>query len=879
MTSKSIAFVVAVLAVVAAGTGGVDAAVRYVALDGSGANGLSWAGAYRTIQDAVDDPGIGAGDEIWVKQGTYVLSAAVRVEKAVKIYGGYSGSGSTRDWETYQTILDCANDAKRGFDLFASGRVDGFTITRGHSWGIPPNHGGGVWIEDCSPTVANCTFYRNYSEENGGAVGTLWAHGATITNCAFIENTADYYGGAIYTYDSDLTITGCVFTDNAALATEEDVDPNAPIPGGGAIFNEEGQPTISDCALAQNSGYYGSGISNCFADAVVEGCTILDGDELTVAGGGMCNYGGSPTIVSCLFKGNNVTWTGGAVFDTSTGIYINCIVYDNSSDSRGGGIYINRSTDDATSSPEFTNCTIYGNDAVKGGGVYNDNAVVTMTNCIIWGNTAFTDIDGPGLFDSKSVWIGAGTAATYCDIQGTSTWPGIGNRRVDPQFADPGSGDFSLPFGSPCIDVGTNAVASLPPQDFIGNPRVRDGDEDGTATVDMGALEFRGRAISDYLHAARIFQTAYYDDPNDATTENVFLLELETSDEVDHVEFDTPGGYSYTIPDDALTSNGGVETYHQVVGGTHLWGYRAVTGLSNPMAHYGNGTYEVTLYYVGEDPHETELWYGIPGTSSFLAAPSQKPNVTAPSYGGPAASPTTLTWDACTDATANHISVTLIDGSDEVLLTDVFDADQTSSSEYTLDEGSYAAEVAFENSYEVTNGHGIPFEYGKVVLIGHEFEVVFNTVYRFWSGSLSRHFYTVSGTERDFVIDTYPATWTYEGPAFHAYATDYVDELAPVYRFWSSTLSSHFYTIDEDEKNAVIATWPTEVWAYEGVAFYAFPPDSTIPADAKPVYRFWNTHTSTHFYTISEADRAYVLATYPHLADEGIAFYAYECQP
>ena len=45
-------------------------------------------------------------------------------------------------------------------------------------------------------------------------------------------------------------------------------------------------------------------------------------------------------------------------------------------------------------------------------------------------------------------------------------------------------------------------------------------------------------------------------------------------------------------------------------------------------------------------------------------------------------------------------------------------------------------------------------------------------------------------------------------------------ERSPVYRFWSGT--SHFYTISEADKAYVIATWP-DIWTYEGAAFYAFP--------------------------------------------------------
>ncbi|MEP7330116.1 MAG: Ig-like domain repeat protein, partial [Betaproteobacteria bacterium] len=89
---------------------------------------------------------------------------------------------------------------------------------------------------------------------------------------------------------------------------------------------------------------------------------------------------------------------------------------------------------------------------------------------------------------------------------------------------------------------------------------------------------------------------------------------------------------------------------------------------------------------------------------------------------------------------------------------------------------------------------------------------------------------------------------------------------SPLYRFNTGTY--HFYTISEAEKAYVIATFPQ--WKYEGIGYYAFP---TQVANTLPVYRF-NTGT-THFYTISEAEKSYVLATFPTWILEGKAFFTY----
>ncbi len=100
-------------------------------------------------------------------------------------------------------------------------------------------------------------------------------------------------------------------------------------------------------------------------------------------------------------------------------------------------------------------------------------------------------------------------------------------------------------------------------------------------------------------------------------------------------------------------------------------------------------------------------------------------------------------------------------------------------------------------------------------------------VYHFTSETLTPHFYTISKEERDRLIDEHPDVWTYEGVAFHAYPEEGHPEGAiPVYRFWSSLLSTHFYTIDENEKNTYIKDYP-DLCTYQGIAWYADKPGGT----------------------------------------------------
>ena len=77
------------------------------------------------------------------------------------------------------------------------------------------------------------------------------------------------------------------------------------------------------------------------------------------------------------------------------------------------------------------------------------------------------------------------------------------------------------------------------------------------------------------------------------------------------------------------------------------------------------------------------------------------------------------------------------------------------------------------------------------------------------------------------------------------------------------------------EKEGLEASY-SHVWTYEGPAFYAYP-EGKQPADAVPVYRFWSNAAGYHFYTINEAERDHLIANYPYAwAYEGVAWYAYE---
>ena len=105
------------------------------------------------------------------------------------------------------------------------------------------------------------------------------------------------------------------------------------------------------------------------------------------------------------------------------------------------------------------------------------SGILTITNSIMYENALNLQADPP----CTDCFV-----VTYSNIQGGDT--SNGNIDEDPMFVDPVSGDYSLKYGSACIDTGTDSGA--PDHDLANTERPLDGDGDGTKVTDMGTYEF-----------------------------------------------------------------------------------------------------------------------------------------------------------------------------------------------------------------------------------------------------------------------------------------------------------------------------------------------------------------------------------------------------
>jgi PKD domain/Repeat of unknown function (DUF5648)/Carboxypeptidase regulatory-like domain len=144
-------------------------------------------------------------------------------------------------------------------------------------------------------------------------------------------------------------------------------------------------------------------------------------------------------------------------------------------------------------------------------------------------------------------------------------------------------------------------------------------------------------------------------------------------------------------------------------------------------------------------------------------------------------------------------------------------------------------------------------------------------VFRFWSpGFNNAHFFTTNVDEAAH-IRQFDSNWRDEGQAFSAYPADGSTCAAgtlPVHRFYSAQFQSHFFTVDEVEKEHIRLADTN--WNYEGVAYCAV---SRQEPGTTPLYRFWSPGFGKHFYTADAAEAHQLDVNDPNWDAEGIAYY------
>ncbi len=387
---------------------------------------------YPSIQAAID--AAVDGDTIWVADDVYTGEGNRDIDFKGKAITVANENGP------HNCIIDCQGsrfNPRRGF-YFHSGEdfnslVDNITVMNGYG-----HEGGGIYIENSSPT---------------------------ISNCKIIYNNAECGGGGIYATKSKSLIRDCIISFNESEKCS----------GGGIVG---GSCTIINCVIENNRSESGGGVSAVSSMCI--NCTIRDNTAFGVGGwgdgvgGGISVYGSSAAIINnCRITGNKANLNGGGIWCKYFGraTITQCTISGNFAANNGGGIY------SSASYPCIIGSIVYGNRASAGNELFltdwNDN--VHPSYCTI----SYSDIKN-NQFD----------VCVYNDS--IINW-GEGNIDADPCFVDPIRKNYRLRDSSPCIDKGIPYYKMFGDSfaDIDSNCRL------AGSGLDMGSYEFGSTPDSD----------------------------------------------------------------------------------------------------------------------------------------------------------------------------------------------------------------------------------------------------------------------------------------------------------------------------------------------------------------------------------------------
>jgi len=366
-----------------------------------------------TIQAGID--AASNGDTVLVKDGTYLLTAAIDFKGKAITVASQNGAGST--------ILDGQDTTRIAYFHTSEGNssvLSGFTIQNGYS-----DQGGGIYLDNSSPTISNCTIRDN-----------------TVN----VDPNSTSYGGGIASEDSSPIITNCNIQGNSALAGGYGEA------HGGGIYVNGGSPVITNSIVSGNHAWAGG----------------------KGVGGGIASDSSSISITNTDIYGNSaaqgfyLNTGGGLYFANSTPLLINCTISYNESEA-GAGIYFDQSSDFS----QLVNCTIARNLASdSGGGIYANSTSPKIVNSILWedtpgevhqngGTTTITYSDvhggytGTGNINISPAFVNIAapdlhiTAASPCINAGSNSAPYLpvqdkdGNARIIGTTVDMGAYEYS----------------------------------------------------------------------------------------------------------------------------------------------------------------------------------------------------------------------------------------------------------------------------------------------------------------------------------------------------------------------------------------------------------------------------------------------------
>ena len=397
-------------------------------------------------------------------------------------------------------------------------------------------NGTGLTIDSCEFSNNSAISIRLHTMGGGLSISQTSFAPVNISNTSFTDNKAylNVASGATPPFTSVLGggigiinpyqvsyLTNCVFSDNIAQLSSQNATLSTTVTNdvaGAGIFNAS-PLVINDCLIKNNKLIANINPTNNAKGLTFGAGIATDGGRINGSVGGV-NTGVNLIINNTTIENNeasgNLNPSGGGIsylitlylLPTAVKPQINNSIIRNNSAKFGGGMHC------YTLAPVVKNTLFEGNIATEGNVLYNESpgqsANPQLINCTVFGNKAAatttpiiannngstTTLHNSILYNNTGVLSGTSIIAQYSIIEGSTLFPGVGNKNQDPQFVNTTTGSYGLLNTSPAANSGSNALYTAVGNiandtDLAGNPRLYEN------TIDMGAFELQTRAIID----------------------------------------------------------------------------------------------------------------------------------------------------------------------------------------------------------------------------------------------------------------------------------------------------------------------------------------------------------------------------------------------
>lgn len=255
---------------------------------------------------------------------------------------------------------------------------------------------------------------------------------------------------------------------------------------GGAILSME-DLTLHRVAVVNNRGVTGGGIGSSGNLTIIE--SSIMGNVSISDGGGIFAADGI-TLVASTVSGNSAGLSGpgygGAIFAGGYHSIVSIVssTISGNNATRGGGLAHYNMFGELT---EIRHSTITANSATKGGGIFVADQLVYLSDLIL----SHSIVAGNNAAQNANIYNSGGPGENVISTFSITS----GNPQLGPLADNGGPTMTHAPLlGSPAIDAGDPTILyDSEEYDQRGAPFVRvfDGNEDGTARIDIGAIEWQ----------------------------------------------------------------------------------------------------------------------------------------------------------------------------------------------------------------------------------------------------------------------------------------------------------------------------------------------------------------------------------------------------